>query len=117
MEPEEIPDLIPASIGTFQSLSQQKDNMKNNYRKVPVTIVTGFLGSGKTTLIMNILNDQSHGKRIAVILNEFGESGGIDKSLMKDENGKLCEEWLELGNGCLCCSVKCVILTIRDFFD
>ena len=66
---------------------------------------------------MNILNDQSHGKRIAVILNEFGESGGIDKSLMKDENGKLCEEWLELGNGCLCCSVKCVILNIRDFFD
>ncbi|KAI8814015.1 COBW domain-containing protein 1 [Cladochytrium replicatum] len=74
--------------------------------KVPVTIVTGFLGSGKTTLIMRILNDQTHGKRIAVILNEFGESAGIDKSLTRGENGELFEEWLELKNGCLCCSIK-----------
>ena len=55
---------------------------------------------------MNILNDRKHKKRIAVILNEFGESGGIDKSLMKGSDGELCEEWLELANGCLCCSVK-----------
>ena len=93
---EEIPTLIPDDLEThvIPPLS------------VPVTIITGFLGSGKTTLIMNILNDASHGKRIAVILNEFGESGGIDKSLMKTEDGQLCEEWLELANGCLCCSVK-----------
>ena len=65
------------------------------------------------------MNDNSHGKRIAVILNEFGESKallyisivipqgtGIDKSLTVDKFGNVFEEWLELGNGCLCCSVK-----------
>ncbi|KAI8929436.1 CobW/HypB/UreG, nucleotide-binding domain-containing protein [Entophlyctis helioformis] len=75
-------------------------------RKVPVTILTGFLGSGKTTLVMNLLKDPTHGKRIAVILNEFGESAGIDKSLSVGSDGKVMEEWLELDNGCLCCSVK-----------
>ncbi|KAI9208869.1 CobW/HypB/UreG, nucleotide-binding domain-containing protein [Polychytrium aggregatum] len=73
---------------------------------VPVTIVTGFLGSGKTTLITRLLNDPTHHKRIAVILNEFGESAGIDKSLTVGKNGEMFEEWLELANGCLCCSVK-----------
>ncbi|KAJ3145284.1 COBW domain-containing protein 1 [Geranomyces michiganensis] len=74
--------------------------------KVPVTIVTGHLGSGKTTLITRLLNDNTHGKRIAVILNEFGESSGIDKSLTMNKDGEMAEEWLELENGCLCCSIK-----------
>ncbi|KAJ3168047.1 COBW domain-containing protein 1 [Geranomyces variabilis] len=74
--------------------------------KVPVTIVTGHLGSGKTTLITRLLNDDKHGKRIAVILNEFGESSGIDKSLTMNKDGEMAEEWLELENGCLCCSIK-----------
>ncbi|KAJ3022786.1 COBW domain-containing protein 1 [Thoreauomyces humboldtii] len=75
-------------------------------RKVPVTIVTGHLGSGKTTLITRLLNDPTHRKRIAVILNEFGESSGIDKSLTMNQDGEMAEEWLELENGCLCCSIK-----------
>jgi G3E family GTPase len=74
-------------------------------RKIPVTIITGFLGSGKTTLVTRLLTTQ-HGKRIAVILNEFGSSSGIDKSLVPTADGKLAEEWLELSNGCFCCSVK-----------
>uniref|UniRef100_A0A0B7AZP7 CobW C-terminal domain-containing protein n=1 Tax=Arion vulgaris TaxID=1028688 RepID=A0A0B7AZP7_9EUPU len=85
---EDIPALVPAVTG-----------------KVPVTIITGFLGSGKTTLLNYILNEQ-HGKRIAVILNEFGEGDSIEKSMSVGEKGELFEEWLELRNGCLCCSVK-----------
>ncbi|KAI9354562.1 CobW/HypB/UreG, nucleotide-binding domain-containing protein [Zopfochytrium polystomum] len=72
---------------------------------VPVTIVTGFLGSGKTTLVTRLLTE-NHGKRIAVILNEFGDSSGIDKSLTVSAGGETAEEWLELNNGCLCCETK-----------
>lgn len=72
---------------------------------VPVTIITGYLGSGKTTLLNHILNEQ-HGKRIAVILNEFGEGSAMEKSLAVKDEGELFEEWLELRNGCICCSVK-----------
>eukprot|EP00118_Oscarella_pearsei_P009546 m.55423 g.55423 ORF g.55423 m.55423 type:complete len:216 (+) comp34470_c0_seq15:91-738(+) len=74
-------------------------------RKIPVTIITGFLGAGKTTLLTHILREE-HGKRIAVILNEFGEGSGIEQSLAMDGDGAMYEEWLELRNGCLCCSVK-----------
>ncbi|TPX61603.1 hypothetical protein CcCBS67573_g08907 [Chytriomyces confervae] len=85
-----------------------RDESSNNqlYAPVPVTIVTGFLGSGKTTLVTRILTDQTHGKRIAVLLNEFGDSAGIDKSLTVGQNGQEAEEWLELNNGCMCCEVK-----------
>ncbi len=75
--------------------------------KVPVTVITGFLGSGKTTLIRHLLlNNQ--GRRIAVVVNEFGEVG-IDGELLRD--CQLCEgegsiPILELANGCLCCTVQ-----------
>ncbi|XP_065069811.1 zinc-regulated GTPase metalloprotein activator 1-like isoform X1 [Rhopilema esculentum] len=74
-------------------------------KKIPVTIITGFLGSGKTTLLNYILTEQ-HNKRIAVILNEFGEGSALEQSLTIGKEGDLYEEWLELRNGCLCCSVK-----------
>lgn len=76
-------------------------------KKVPVTIITGQLGSGKTTLLNYVLTEQ-HSKKIAVILNEFGE-GRIDEKTVSvggGNEGELVEEWLELRNGCLCCSVK-----------
>ncbi|NXL68209.1 CBWD1 protein, partial [Chordeiles acutipennis] len=63
------------------------------------------LGAGKTTLLNYILTEQ-HNKRIAVILNEFGEGIALEKSLAISQGGELYEEWLELRNGCLCCSVK-----------
>ena len=72
--------------------------MKNN--KVPVTILTGFLGSGKTTLLNRILTEE-HGRRIAVIENEFGEVG-IDDGLVLQTD----EEIIEMMNGCICCTVR-----------
>ncbi|PKY38420.1 COBW domain-containing protein 2-like protein [Rhizophagus irregularis] len=94
MADSEIPELVEVI-----------PDSRNVGSKVPITIVTGFLGSGKTTLLNYILTEQ-HGKKIAVILNEFGESSGIEKSLSISQDGDLFEEWLELKNGCLCCSVK-----------
>ncbi|MDA8444010.1 cobalamin biosynthesis protein CobW [Paracidovorax valerianellae] len=79
--------------------------------KIPATIVTGFLGSGKTTLLRHIL-DNADGRRIAVIVNEFGELG-IDGEILKgcgigcDESGNEREGALyELANGCMCCTVQ-----------
>jgi G3E family GTPase len=67
---------------------------------IPVTVLTGFLGSGKTTLLNRILTEQ-HGKRIAVIENEFGEVG-VDNQLVIQSD----EELFEMNNGCICCSVR-----------
>lgn len=93
-EEEEVPELANIdeddlgyiNVKPMQSLLPEKSEYEMN-RKVPVTIITGFLGinyynyiniyllgSGKTTLVTQLLNDDTHGKRIAVILNEFGES-------------------------------------------
>ncbi|PNY29362.1 COBW domain-containing protein 1 [Tolypocladium capitatum] len=69
--------------------------------KVPITIVTGYLGAGKTTLLNYILTAQ-HGKKIAVIMNALD----IEKSLTVNKGDEKVEEWLEVGNGCICCSVK-----------
>ena len=71
--------------------------------KLPVTVITGFLGSGKTTLINHILTEK-HGVRVCVIENEFG-SVDIDTSLVK-ENMQVAEEIISLDNGCACCTVR-----------
>src|SRR5256885_17018304 len=67
---------------------------------VPVTILTGFLGSGKTTLLNRILKED-HGKRIAVIENEFGEAG-VDADIVEKSE----EQIVEMNNGCICCTVR-----------
>lgn len=86
--------------------------------KVPVTVLTGFLGSGKTTLLNRILSE-NHGKRIAVIENEFGEVG-VDNNLVIGAE----EEIFEMNNGCICCTVRGDLIRIlgnlmkrRDKFD
>ncbi|KAJ3707084.1 hypothetical protein LUZ61_010789 [Rhynchospora tenuis] len=71
--------------------------------RVPATVSTGFLGSGKTTLLNHILTSQ-HGKRIAVIENEFGEVG-IDSSLVASHSS-VAEDIVMVNNGCLCCTVR-----------
>ena len=90
----------------------------NAEEKVPVTILTGFLGSGKTTLLNKILSEE-HGKRIAVIENEFGEVG-IDQALVIEAD----EEIFEMSNGCICCTVRGDLIRVlgnlikrRDKFD
>ncbi|HZE32013.1 MAG TPA: GTP-binding protein [Actinoallomurus sp.] len=90
----------------------------NHDSRVPVTVLTGFLGSGKTTLLNRILTEE-HGRRIAVIENEFGEVG-VDDALVLDSE----EEIFEMNNGCICCTVRGDLIRIlgtlmrrRDSFD
>ena len=68
---------------------------------IPVTILTGFLGAGKTTLLNRILTEQ-HGEKIAVIENEFGETG-VDNDILVDDRQ---EQIVEMNNGCVCCTVR-----------
>ena len=73
--------------------------------KIPVTVVTGFLGAGKTTLVRHLLA-HARGKRIALIINEFGELG-VDKQVLAGCGDETCreEDMIELSNGCICCTV------------
>src|ERR1700754_3662994 len=86
--------------------------------RTPVTVLTGFLGAGKTTLLNHILT-ANHGKRVAVIENEFGEIG-VDQDLVIAAD----EEIFEMNNGCICCTVRGDLIRIlgnlmkrRDKFD
>ncbi len=94
------------------------DSLNTSSKRIPVTVLTGFLGSGKTTLLNRILHE-NHGKRIAVIENEFGEVG-VDNDLVIGAD----EEIFEMNNGCICCTVRGDLIRIlnslmerRDKFD
>ena len=76
--------------------------------KIPVTVLTGYLGAGKTTLLNRILT-QPHGKKFAVIVNEFGEIG-IDNDLVVNAD----EEVFEMNNGCICCTVRGDLIRIIE---
>ena len=81
--------------------------------RVPVTILSGFLGSGKTTLFNHILT-ASHGKKIAVIQNEFGEVGIDDALLQKNTKMQADEEIIEMMNGCICCTVRQDLIVVLE---
>lgn len=76
-----------------------------NQQKIPATVITGFLGAGKTTMIRNLLSNTG-GKRIALIINEFGDLG-VDGEVLKGCGAENCTEddIIELTNGCICCTV------------
>ncbi len=76
--------------------------------KIPVTVLTGYLGAGKTTLLNRILSEP-HGRRYAVIVNEFGEIG-IDNELVVGAD----EEVFEMNNGCICCTVRGDLIRIIE---
>jgi len=80
----------------------------SNTEKIPVTVLTGYLGAGKTTLLNRILSEP-HGKKFAVIVNEFGEIG-IDNELVVNAD----EEVFEMNNGCICCTVRGDLVRILD---
>ena len=79
--------------------------MALGHGKIPATVITGFLGAGKTTVIRNIL-ENANGKRIALIINEFGDVG-VDGEVLKGCGEETCreEDIVELANGCICCTV------------
>ncbi|KAF7291655.1 hypothetical protein HMN09_01256700 [Mycena chlorophos] len=96
---EEIPTLI-------EHVEETADTSSSATRRVPLTIICGFLGAGKSTLLRRILTEH-HGFRIAVIMNEFGDTADIEaKTINVASEGQESEEFLELANGCLCCSIK-----------
>ncbi|MDC7741999.1 cobalamin biosynthesis protein CobW [Rhizobium binxianense] len=76
-----------------------------NQQKIPATVITGFLGAGKTTMIRNLLTNAG-GKKIALIINEFGDLG-VDGDVLKGCGAENCSEddIIELTNGCICCTV------------
>lgn len=128
MDFDDIPDLVEELPENFESVTKkrdqpveageraredgdevsgaQQDDLPANTGKIPITIITGYLGSGKSTLLEQIGKKST--KRLAIILNEFGDSSAIEKAVtIKDtQSQEAVQEWLDLGNGCLCCTVK-----------
>ena len=76
-----------------------------DFAKIPVTIITGFLGAGKTTVIRHLL-ENAGGRRLALIINEFGDVG-VDGDILRACGDEACpeENIVELANGCICCTV------------
>ncbi|KAI0793163.1 CobW/HypB/UreG, nucleotide-binding domain-containing protein [Irpex lacteus] len=100
MEEDDIPELVETSPAAGAEET----------KTVPLTIISGFLGAGKSTLIRRILSER-HGYRIAVIMNDFGDTADIEAKTInvagpESANIEGSEEVLELANGCLCCSIK-----------
>jgi len=107
---DEIPTLVTADVDDAPALPPVVTSSSPRQSGVPLTIISGFLGAGKSTLLRRILTER-HGYRIAVIMNEFGDTANIEAKAInvsseEDPTAEKSEEFLELANGCLCCSIK-----------
>ena len=119
--------VVPKTNNTEKDAEdQQPQNPVKELPPCPVTILSGFLGSGKTTLIQYILRSPNHGKRIAVIENEFGEGLSVESLIARDgvndDNDKQGEtslqDLIELPNGCICCTVKdSLVQTLENLIE
>src|ERR1700726_2127086 len=98
----------PARNRLYKRARRARMSEQVSPEKVPVTVLTGYLGAGKTTLLNRILSE-NHGKKYAVIVNEFGEIG-IDNDLIIGAD----EEVFEMNNGCICCTVRGDLVRILD---
>src|ERR1700676_4409290 len=98
----------PARNRLYKRARRARMSEQVSPEKVPVTVLTGYLGAGKTTLLNRILSEP-HGKKYAVIVNEFGEIG-IDNDLVVGAD----EEVFEMNNGCICCTVRGDLVRILD---
>lgn len=107
--PQLVVDLPENEVIKTERVTTEPTSLMNlttvsSTRKIPITIITGYLGSGKSTLLKKI--GEKSNKRLAIILNEFGDSSVIEKSVTIQDQNESVQEWLDIGNGCLCCTVK-----------
>lgn len=112
---DDIPELV-TDLKETEGKQYSRPSAHDNYvakepelpvdtdKRIPITIITGYLGSGKSTLLQNIGKNST--KKLAIILNEFGDSSAIEKLVTIQDSNDAVQEWLDLGNGCLCCTVK-----------
>ncbi|KAL6940723.1 hypothetical protein ACO0QE_004636 [Hanseniaspora vineae] len=120
MANKQLSNFAPATDASRKSNMSVKEGAVQK-KKIPITIITGYLGSGKSTMLSKITKKGFTDMKIAVILNEFGDSSDIEKSMtiynqqQEGESENSVTEWLDLGNGCLCCSVRDVgVKAIED---
>jgi cobalamin biosynthesis protein CobW len=85
----------------------------NQQKKVKINILTGFFGSGKTSLIRHLSKMNELKSRLAIIQNEFSSEMGIESDTLTDSEGNSLGNLYELPNGCLCCVVKYIILNLK----
>eukprot|EP00529_Nitzschia_sp_RCC80_P000527 CAMPEP_0113483470 /NCGR_PEP_ID=MMETSP0014_2-20120614/23449_1 /TAXON_ID=2857 /ORGANISM="Nitzschia sp." /LENGTH=550 /DNA_ID=CAMNT_0000377015 /DNA_START=11 /DNA_END=1660 /DNA_ORIENTATION=- /assembly_acc=CAM_ASM_000159 len=112
------------AFSNTNSPSQPEPQPHGDLSPCPVTILSGFLGSGKSTLINYILKSPNHGKRIAVIENEFGDGLDVESMIARDgvedskdrndQTGNTLQDLIELPNGCICCTVKDSLVTTLE---
>lgn len=120
-EPPMLVDLNPPQTPELDDAPDEppEDEQPPILPPCPVTILSGFLGSGKTTLIQYILRSPDHGKRIAVIENEFGEGLAVESMIARDGIGNNnLQDLIELPNGCICCTVKdSLVSTLENLLE